>query len=96
MLRILFTEKLKKVIIMSKISQSEVIAVVEKALEIKFGLLNENTRAEEVEAWDSVGQLSILVALDMLFDGKVASINEMADADSMSKILNNLKQHALI
>jgi hypothetical protein len=81
---------------MSKPSQSEVIAVIEKALEIKSGLLNENTRAEEVGTWDSVGQLSILVALDMLFDGKVASINEMAEADSMSKILNNLKQHGLI
>lgn len=81
---------------MSKISQSEVIAVVEKALEMKSGLLSENTRAEEVDMWDSVGQLSILVALDKLFDGKIANINEMADADSMTKILNILKQHALI
>lgn len=81
---------------MSKISQSEVIAVVEKSLEMKPGLLGENTRAEEVEIWDSVGQLSILVALDKLFDGKIANINEMAEADSMSKILDILRQHSLI
>lgn len=81
---------------MSQIFQSEVIAVIEKALEIKPGLLAENTRAEEVEMWDSLGQLSILVALDRLFDGKIASINEMAEADSMPKILNILKQHSLL
>ena len=81
---------------MSKISQSEVIAVIEKALEMKPGLLGDNTRAEEVEMWDSVGQLSILVALDKLFEGKIANINEMAEADSMPKILNILKQHSLL
>lgn len=81
---------------MSKITQSEVIAVIEKALEMKPGLLGENTRAEEVDMWDSLGQLSILVALDELFDGKVANINEMAEADSMPKILNILKQRSLL
>lgn len=81
---------------MSKISQFEVIAVVEKALEMKLGQLKENTRAEEIENWDSLGQLNILVALDKLFDGKIASINEMAEADSMTKILNILKQKSLL
>ena len=81
---------------MSKISQSDVFAVVEKALEMKSGVLNESTRAEEVEMWDSMGQLSILVALDKLFEGKIANINEMAEADSMTKIINILKQHSLL
>jgi acyl carrier protein len=81
---------------MSKKSPSEVIAVVEKALEMKPGILGENTRAEEVDMWDSVGQLSILVALDKLFDGKIANINEMAEADSMPKIMNILRQHSLL
>jgi hypothetical protein len=81
---------------MSKISQSDVIAVVENSLEMKPGLLSENTRAEEVDMWDSVGQLSVLVALDKLFEGRIANINEMAEADSMTKILNILKQHSLL
>lgn len=81
---------------MSKIFQSDVIAVVEISLEMKPGLLSEHTRAEEVDMWDSVGQLSILVALDKLFEGKIANINEMAEADSMTKILNILKQHSLL
>ena len=81
---------------MPKISQSDVIAVIEKALEMKPGLLGESTRAEEVAKWDSLGLLSILVALDKLFEGKIANITEMAKADSMPKILNILRQHSLI
>lgn len=81
---------------MSSISQSDVITVIEKALEMKPGALGESTRAEEVSTWDSLGQLSILVALDKLFDGKIANIIEMAEADSVSKILNILRQHSLL
>jgi len=81
---------------MSNISQSDVLARIEQALEMKSGLLTENMLAEEVENWDSLGQLNILVALDTLFDGKVASITDMASADSMPKILSILKQHSLV
>jgi len=81
---------------MSKISQSDVIAVIENALEIQPGTLTSSTRAEEVESWDSLGQLSILVALDKLYDGKIASISDMAEADSMTKIIEILRQHTML
>ena len=75
---------------------SEVIAVIEKALEIELGSLTENTLAEEVENWDSLGHLSILIKLDKMFDGKIANIAAMSEADSMTKIINILRQHNLI
>ena len=81
---------------MSKISQSDVIAVIGKALEMKPGSLGDATRAEEVDSWDSLGHLNILVALDKLFDGKIASLTELAEADSMPKILDILRQHSLL
>jgi len=81
---------------MSIITKSEVITVIETALEMQPGLLLDNTKAEEVEAWDSLGQLSILVALDKLFSGKIASLTEMAEADSISKILTILSKKNLI
>lgn len=96
MQRILFNKSEGEVTLMSIIFQADVVAVVEKALEMKPGLLNEDTRAEEVDMWDSLGQLSILVALDKLFDGKISHINEMAEADSMAKIISILKQHSLL
>lgn len=96
MQRILFNELEGDVTLMSTIFQADVVAVVEKALEMKPGLLNEDTRAEDVDMWDSLGQLSILIALDKLFDGKISPINEMADADSMAKIISILKKHSLL
>jgi hypothetical protein len=81
---------------MSKVSQSEVVTAVEKVLEMNTGVLSETSRAEDIEGWDSIGQLSILVELDTLFDGKVANIEEMASADSMPKILDILKQNLLL
>lgn len=81
---------------MSKITQPDVIAVIEKALELQPGSLSESTCADEIENWDSLGQLSILVALDKLCDGKIANINEIAEADSIEKILVLLKQHSLL
>lgn len=80
----------------TNITQRSVIASVEKALELPPGTLGETARAEEVRGWDSLGQLSVLAALDQLFDGKIADIHEMAEADSIEKILVILRKHALL
>ena len=81
---------------MSKITKLDVITTIEKALEVESGSLNENSHAEEVDKWDSLGLLSILVALDKLFEGKIANITEMSEADSISKVLVALQKHSLI
>lgn len=81
---------------MLKITQTDVIVVIENALEIKNGKLDENSRAEDVDQWDSLGHLSILIALDKIFDGKIANITDMATANSLPKIFNILKQNSLL
>lgn len=81
---------------MSKIIQSEVLAVIEKSLELDAGSILENTNATTIEKWDSLGHLSILVALDKLFDGQIAGIDEIAEANSVGKILALLRQHSLL
>ena len=81
---------------MSTISQSDVMAAIEKALDLSPGSLKESSRAEEISSWDSLGQLSVLAALDKIFIGKIAQISEMAEADSVPKILQILRQHSLL
>ncbi|MDH5571365.1 MAG: hypothetical protein OEY89_06340 [Gammaproteobacteria bacterium] len=81
---------------MSKISQSDVIAAIEVALEMSPGSLTENSRAEEIDNWDSLGLLSILVALDKALEGKVSGLTEMSEADSVPKIIEILRHHSLI
>ena len=80
---------------MSETYQAEIIEIIEKALELKPGVLNEDSGSENIEDWDSLGQLSILVALDKHFEGKVSSISEMAEANSVPKILIILKENSI-
>lgn len=81
---------------MLKASRVEIIKTIENALELKQGAINENTQAKDIENWDSLGQLSILVALNKIFDGKIAGISEMAEADSIEKIFNILQENKLL
>lgn len=81
---------------MPKISAAVVIASIEQALNIEYGSVQDLTSADQIEAWDSLGHLSILVTLDKLFDGQLARIGEMADANSVPKIISILESHALL
>ena len=80
---------------MSETYQTEIIEIIEKALELKPGVLKEDSGSENIEDWDSLGQLSILVALDKHFEGKISSISEMAEANSVPKILSILKDNSI-
>jgi len=77
-------------------NSNEIIKLIEKILEVKPGSITENTLAKDVESWDSMSHLSILVSLDKKLSGQVAEINEIAEADSVKKILVALKAHKLI
>jgi acyl carrier protein len=80
---------------MSKNCQSTVMEIIEKALELKPGVLKEDSNSERMEDWDSLGQLSILVALDKHFKGKISSLSEIAEANSVPKILSILKSNLI-
>jgi acyl carrier protein len=81
---------------MSKFHLAEIIEILEKALELGPGSLNEDSSTENTDAWDSLGQLSILVALDKHFAGKISSITDMAGAVSVKEIFKTLKDNSII
>ncbi len=74
----------------------KILTIIQEVLEMPVGSITLESSSANVEAWDSLGQLGILIALDKLFAGKIAGINEMAMADSMEKILKLLKENSLI
>ncbi len=80
---------------MSEDCQNTVMEIIEKALELKPGILKEDSDSERMEDWDSLGQLSILVALDKHFKGKISSLSEMAEANSVPEILTILKKNSI-
>ncbi len=78
------------------ITEKQVIKVLEEALRIDSGSMTIDSSSLNVENWDSLGHLSILTSLDKIFDGKIAEISDMAEAESVEKILNLLKLNSLI
>jgi hypothetical protein len=81
---------------MSHVSQADIMAAMEDALKMKRGTLGEKACAIEVDNWDSFGQLGIIVALDTLLNGEIANIAEMAEADSVPKVIETLRRHSLL
>ena len=78
------------------VSRTTVIATIERALGLQKGSLGENSSSAEYNSWDSLGQVDIILALDVLFDGKVNAIPEMADANSVPKVIDVLIRHLLL
>jgi acyl carrier protein len=75
--------------------ESAVIEIIEKALRLDDGVIKIDSSSENMDNWDSLGQLSILVALDKHFEGKISRISEMAEANSVSKILHILEENSI-
>ncbi len=73
-----------------------IFKIIEEALELSKGSININSSQENVENWDSLGQLSILSALDEQSGGKVADIPELAGALSSKEIIDILKDNLLV
>lgn len=81
---------------MGKITDNEVFQLVQQALKLENKTLTLESSMQNVQEWDSLGHLGILVALDKFFDGKVAGIKDFINADSVKKILEILKNNSLI
>ncbi len=76
-------------------SIATVLSCIETALGLSQGSLRENSSSSEIN-WDSLGQVDIIMALDILFGGKVNSIREMADANSIPEIFSILRRNHLL
>ena len=81
---------------MPLVTEAEVISTIETALGLEPGSVSEETSMANTGAWDSLGHLNVLVALDSRLAGRLAGIKEMATATSVDAILDLLKRHSLI
>ena len=77
-------------------NEEDLIKLIAKALEIDIKKINHNSSSSNIENWDSLGHLAILVALDKKFNGRISSISTFSTADSIKKILNELKKNKII
>jgi len=77
-------------------NNEDIIKIIARALNTSEDLVTMGSSTDNIENWDSLGHLSILVALDKAFNGELANIAEMATADSVSKIVKILEEHSLV
>jgi hypothetical protein len=80
---------------MNVISEIKLCELINGALELEIGKVDVGSSSENIDAWDSLGHLSILATLDRYLDGKAASLTELASATSVKNILIVLKHNSL-
>jgi len=81
---------------MKKVTEDNVLEAITQVLELKNGELQKTSALGDFDSWDSLGHLDILSTLDQLFNGQLGSVNEMASADSVDKIIDALRANSLI
>lgn len=62
------------------------IKIVSTSLKLSKNKINDKSSVKNLEEWDSIGHLSILMALDKHFKGKLQNIDELSECDSIKKI----------
>jgi len=75
------------------IDENQVINIISKALDMKSSLVTIDSSSENIEEWDSLAHLSILVALDQWLNGQAGKISGLATATSVKEIITLLNEH---
>jgi hypothetical protein len=65
-------------------NKKEICKEIEKSLKLKSGIINENTVASEIENWDSLGQISIIMHLDAKYNDITKDKPEYMTATSVN------------
>jgi acyl carrier protein len=63
--------------------------IMATALELPTSAIKEDSRMEDIEEWDSLGHVHIMVALEQAFD-LYMDVDQFAELDSVPAILNYL------
>ena len=74
----------------------DVKKMIAEALEVDASEVDDDASTETLEAWDSLGHINVLVALDAALDGKVAGIDGMKKAYSVATLVGLLREHGLV
>ena len=78
------------------INKKELLEIIASALKIRKTKVNENTKSQDLDEWDSLGHLNILSKLDLVLDGKTAKIKKLSEAYSVNSIYKLLIKHKLL
>jgi len=78
-----------------KITTQEFINMVADVLEVESQNVTIDTAMGDLEEWDSLGQLGILMKLDEILGGAASGLRELAEAGSIEQFISVLKNASL-
>jgi acyl carrier protein len=78
-----------------KVNEASLIGIVSDALNINPEDLTLSSTSSEIENWDSLGHLNILVKLDRYLSGMTTEISELPEAESIKDLYDILKKNNL-
>lgn len=76
--------------------EKEICGIIEKALGLRSGSVTIEDSMDTVPAWDSLGLLSILSALEERFGHGITALEELSSVRSVKEIVDLLKQKSFI
>tara|TARA_B110000014_G_scaffold242083_1_gene211398 strand:- start:581 stop:835 length:255 start_codon:yes stop_codon:yes gene_type:complete len=79
-----------------KINKKELFLLTKRSLKCKKEKINEKSKINSPEEWDSLGHLNLLASLDERFKGKIADKKDFGEATSMKKIIKALSKYKLL
>ena len=81
---------------MIKKNEDDIYKLIAYILKTDQLTIKKSKRLSDIEEWDSLNHLNILIKLDKIFKNKVNSIPNMGEADSVKKIIKLLRDNKLI
>lgn len=78
------------------LDKQELFILISKALKIPKKKINLNLKVGDIEEWDSLGQLEILIKIDKQTNGKAGKIKNLSECESVKKIYECLKKNKLL
>jgi len=78
------------------LNKEQLFNIISKALKTPKKKINMKLKIGEIEEWDSLGQLEILIKIDKETHGKASKIKDLSSCNSVIKIYENLKKNKLL
>lgn len=74
--------------------EQEIFNVIAKALDLDATQINLETNSNDLEEWDSLGHLSLLMELDKAFNDVSEKAPQLASASTVKEIVDAVTEHS--
>ncbi len=78
------------------LNKEKLFNLLSKTLKVPKKKISMNLKVGEIEEWDSLGHLEVLIKIDKETKGKATKIKNLSSADSVEKIFEILKKNKLL